>query len=152
MLLKQILENKHYIFVEECENWQDSIRKACIPIEKDKTVGENYKEDIIACVEKYGPYIVLIPGVAMPHSQEGAEGVTRTAISFMKVEKPVIFDEEDEDSYANLFFTLAAENPEQHHANIANLMAILTNEDLVAELMQVKNAEELAIIAEKYQA
>lgn len=70
----------------------------------------------------------------------------------MKVEKPVIFDEEDEDSYANLFFTLAAENPEQHHANIANLMSILTNEDLVAELMQVKDEAGLAAIAEKYQA
>lgn len=48
---------------------------SCEVLEADGTIEENYKEDIIACVEKYGPYIVIAPNIAMPHSQEGAKGV-----------------------------------------------------------------------------
>ena len=48
---------------------------SCESLEADGTIEANYKEDIISCVEKYGPYIVLMPNIAMPHSQEGAEGV-----------------------------------------------------------------------------
>lgn len=47
-------------------------------------------EEIISCVSKHGPYIVLVPGLAMPHS-ENAEGAIETAIGFMKTEKMVHF-------------------------------------------------------------
>lgn len=37
---------------------------SCESLEADGTVEANYKEDIIACVEKHGPYIVVMPNVA----------------------------------------------------------------------------------------
>ena len=83
---------------------------SCQCLEEDGTIEPNYKEDIIACVEKYGPYIVIMPNVAMPHSQEGAKGVNKTAVAFMKLEKPVSFDENDPEKDAQLFFTLASCN------------------------------------------
>ena len=51
----------------------------------DGTVEADYADEIIACIEKYGPYIIIAPDIAMPHSQENAKGVHKTAISFMKV-------------------------------------------------------------------
>ena len=94
-MLRTFVEQKHYKFAEEAKDWKDAIRMSCESLEADGTVEANYKEDIIACVEKYGPYIVVMPNVAMPHSQEGTAGVNRTAIGFMKLEKPVSFDEDD---------------------------------------------------------
>ena len=90
MLLKEIYEKKHYAFVDEpIDDWRDAIRACCKPLEADGTVEPIYAEEIVQCVEKHGPYIVLIPGVAMPHSTENATGCNGTAIGFMRVSEPV---------------------------------------------------------------
>ena len=123
---------------------------SCEALEADGTVEANYKEDIIACVEKYGPYIVIMPDVAMPHSQECAEGVHDTAIGFMKLEQPVSFDENDPEKDARLFFTLASCNPDQHLANMTKLSELLMNEDVVAALLEAGSPEDLLKIQEIY--
>lgn len=102
-MLKEFVEKKHYKFAESAKDWRDAIRMSCEVLEADGTVEGNYKEDIIKCVEKYGPYIVIMPGLAMPHSQEFAEGVHKTEIAFMKLEQPVSFDPDDPDKDAVLF-------------------------------------------------
>jgi PTS system ascorbate-specific IIA component len=141
---------KHCKFAEEAKDWRDAIRMSCEPLEADGTVEANYKEDIIACVEKYGPYIVIIPEVAMPHSQEGAKGVNKTAISFMKLHKPVSFDPNDPEKDARLFFTLASCNPEVHLNNMMRLSEMLSNEEVVAALLEANNESDLLEIQNKY--
>ena len=68
-MLRTFVEQKHYKFAEEAKDWKDAIRMSCESLEADGTVEANYKKDIIACVEQHGPYIVVMPTVAMPHSQ-----------------------------------------------------------------------------------
>ena len=111
-MLREFVEMNHYLFAREAKDWEEAILMSCKSLEADGTVGSNYGQDIVECVRKYGPYIVIMPNVAMPHSQEGAVGVNKTAIGFMKLEKPVSFDPEDPEKDARLFFTLASCNPE----------------------------------------
>lgn len=149
-MLREFVEKKHYKFAEEAGDWREAIRMSCEVLEADGTVEANYKEDIIACVEKYGPYIVIMPDVAMPHSQECARGVHNTAVSFMKLEQPVSFDEKDPEKDARLFFTLASCNSEQHLANMTRLSELLMNEDVVTALLEARTPEELLKIQETY--
>lgn len=149
-MLKEFVESNHYKFADEASDWREAIRMSCESLEADGTVEGNYKEDIIACVEKYGPYIVIMPEVAMPHSQENARGVHKTAIGFMKLEKPVSFDPEDPDKDARLFFTLASCNPDQHLGNMTRLSELLMNEDVVSALLEAKGPEDLIRIQEEY--
>lgn len=150
-LLHDFVEKKHCIFVEEAADWRDAIRIGCKPLLADGTIDERYQEKVIEGVEKYGPYIVLLPGVAMPHFQQGSEGVYKTAIGFMKVKKPVFFVEGDPEKYANLFFTLASCNPTEHLANMSQLAKMLGDDDLLQDLMEnVNNEDDLLRIADKY--
>ncbi len=149
-MLRNFVENRHYKFAEKAENWREAIRMSCESLEADGTVEANYKEEIIACVEKYGPYIVIMPQVAMPHSQEEAEGVHKTAIAFMKLEQPVSFDENDPEKDAKFFFTLASCNPEQHLENMMKLSEMLMNEDVLTALEEAKTPEDLIRIQETY--
>lgn len=151
-MLKEFVEQKHCKFAQEAKDWKDAIRMSCEPLEADGTVEANYKEDIIACVEKYGPYIVIIPDVAMPHSQEGAVGVNKTAISFMKLKQAVSFDLGDPEKDARLFFTLASCNPEQHLNNMMRLSEMLSNEEIVAALLEADSEKDLLEIENKYLA
>lgn len=149
-MLREFVEQNHYNFIDKAASWEEAIRLSCKKLEMDGTVEKNYAEDIIACVKKYGPYIVLMPNVAMPHSQEGASGVNKTAIGFMKVEEPVKFDSEDEEKDARLFFTLASCNSEQHLNNMQKLSEMLMNEELIEELLNAKTPEDLLVLQEKY--
>lgn len=63
-MLKEIVEKGHYCFVEKVDSWQDAIRQSYAPLLKDNTVENEYVEAVIECVNKYGPYIVIVPGIA----------------------------------------------------------------------------------------
>lgn len=149
-MLKEFVEKKHYKFAESAKDWKDAICMSCEVLEADGTVETNYKEDIIKCVEKYGPYIVIMPGLAMPHSQEFAEGVHKTEIAFMKLEQPVSFDPGDPEKDVTLFFTLASCDPQQHLDNMSRLADMLSNDALVKELKNAKYPEDLLALQGKY--
>ena len=60
-MLREFVEMKHYLFAEEAKDWEDAIIMSCKSLEADGTVESNYAHDIVACVRKYGPYIVIMP-------------------------------------------------------------------------------------------
>lgn len=149
-LLREFVEKNHVRFAEEAKDWKDAIRMSCETLEADGTVEENYKEDIIACVEKYGPYIVIAPNIAMPHAQEGARGVHKTEIAFMKLKKPISFEPGNPEMEAQLFFTLASCNPDQHLDNMSRLSEMLCNDQVVTELAKAETISDLLEIQKKY--
>lgn len=149
-MLREFVEQKHCKFAESAPDWKEAIRMSCETLEADGTVSANYKEDMIASVEEYGPYIVIMPNIAMPHSQQGANGVNKTAIGFMKLDEAVSFDSQDETKDAKLFFTLASCDPEQHLENMSKLSELLMNDKVVEELLQAKTEQDLIVIQEKY--
>lgn len=149
-MLKEFVERNRYLFVDKIDTWEDAIRLSCKPLEEDGTIKPSYAQEIIDCVNKHGPYIVLIPNFAMPHSMECSQGANGTAISFMKVEEPVHFDPNDPEKDARVFFTLAATDPERHLKNMQRLFKMLTNEDLTKELLEVRAPEDLLRLHDKY--
>ena len=149
-MLRRILEKSYFTFEEEFKDWRDSIRASYVPLIKDNVVNEAYVNSVIECIEEYGPYIIIAPNVAMPHSSQGADGCTGTEVSFMKVKKPVKFDGEDDEKDAIIFFSLAADNSDKHIKNIQSLMEVLLNEDLVSELLKVENENMFKDVIEKY--
>lgn len=149
-MLREFVEKNHYLFAEEAQDWEDAIKMSCLSLEADGSVDGAYADQIIACVKKYGPYIVLLPDVAIPHAQEGANGVYKTTIGFMKLNKPISFDLEDPDKSAELFFTLSSCNSEQHMKHMETLALMLMNEELVNELKKVQGPDDLLRLQVKY--
>ncbi len=149
-MLREFVEKKHYKFAKEAPSWQEAVRMSCESILADGTIEEVYVNSIIDCITEYGPYIIIVPNVAMPHSQLSAEGVNETAIAFMRLEKTVSFDENDPEKDASLFFTIASCNPDQHMENIMKLTEIFSNEELLAELAKAETPEDLIRLQEKY--
>lgn len=144
MLLRQLYELKHFNFVEGPLEWRDALREGIKPLVADGCVEPEYGDCLIANVEKHGPYIVLLPGLAMPHAVEGAVGTNRSAISFMKVSEPVHFgDPDDADTTAQIFFTLSDVDPDSHIQNMSRLAMTLSNEEVVERLKKIESPEEL---------
>ena len=150
MLLKEIIEKKLCCFAEGAASWQDSIRLSCKALENAGIVSEKYADEIIKCVAENGPYIVLMPGIALPHSVENSPNAFDTAIAFTKLSRPVAFDDKDGEKSASVFFTLAATNNELHLKNMRKLFKMLTNEALCADLQTVASEAELLALDAKY--
>lgn len=150
MLLQDILDNHLTSYHTSFSTWQEAIQGCGETLIQEGFIDERYVEAIIQCVTEYGPYIVLVKDVAMPHSTLGAEGVYKTGIGFMKVETPVVFDECDREKDARLFFTLAAVNSDQHLENMMQLSELLMNEEIVRDLLEVQNDDDLRKVIEKY--
>lgn len=150
MMLKELVEQNFCIFVDRAESWQEAIRIGCRPLVENGIVEEAYADEMIENVNTYGPYIVLMPGLAMPHTMEGSRQAKSTGISFMKVREPVHFDPNDSEKDAVIFFTLAATDSDAHLKNMLRLSEMLSNEELFAELLNVSCTEDILHLHEKY--
>lgn len=149
-MLREFVENKHTVFADHFDSWEEAIKAACVPLLKDGSIEDTYVDSVIQCVKDYGPYIVIAPMIAMPHASTGAVGVHKNYIAFMKVENPVHFDPTNPEYDATLFFTLAAENHEKHLENMVKLSEMLMNDDLVKDLLTVKSDADLLALADRY--
>lgn len=114
-------------------------------------IDQSYVDEIIQCVETFGPYIIIAPEVAMPHSSEESAGVFGTAISFTKFKQAVTFAGDQEAKTATLFFTLAAQNPAEHLENIQQLMDLLMTDGVIADLLETNTLMDFKEVMEKYQ-
>lgn len=146
-MFKEFVEKKHYSFHDGFDDWRDAVRAACAPLLADGTIEKEYPEIIIEKVEELGPYIVIAPNICIPHAERG-RGVNDTAMCFMKTEKPVSFDPNDPDKDARIFVVLAATDDEVHLNNLMALSETLSDEDIVAKVLEAKTPEDLLKIEE----
>jgi PTS system ascorbate-specific IIA component len=152
-LLSRIVEKKHYKFINgEGVSWQEAVRLSAESLVADGSVSEDYYKQIVACIEKFGPYVVFEHNIAMPHTTENAEGAYKTGIGFMVSEHLIDFgvDEFGERKQANVFFTLSAVHPEEHMNNIQQLSFIFMNEPLIDALAAARTPEDILAAEAKY--
>lgn len=132
------------------KNWEEAIVISGEILKDHQLITDEYIQAVIRDVHEYGPYIVIIPNVAMPHSSANNQGVLGTGIGFTILPEKVYFEAGNEEKQAKLFFTLAAKNGEEHMNNIANLSEMLMTEGLVDDLMTIQTMDDYVKIMEKY--
>ncbi|MEI0517454.1 PTS sugar transporter subunit IIA [Brachyspira murdochii] len=137
-MLKDFLKDNIKI-VESVSNWEEALKIGSKSLVDNKNIEEKYVQAIIDNVYKYGPYIVLTDGVAMPHSRP-EDGVLKKGMSFLKVKNGVDFYQTDEKVY--LFFTLAAENADGHQDAIAELAEFLGDDEKLEKMIKEDLTEE----------
>lgn len=138
------------IMDKQPKNWEEAIRFSGEILKEHHLITDQYIEDIIRDCHEYGPYIVIIPDVAMPHSSAESAGVLGTGIGFTIMPKRVSFEEGNLEKDAKLFFTLAAKDADSHMKNIANLSELLMMEDMVPDLLTIETLRDFERIMEKH--
>ena len=49
-VLQDIVEKKHYRFVDEEMTWQEAVRQSCLSLVDDGSVDADYYKEIVACL------------------------------------------------------------------------------------------------------
>lgn len=110
-----------------------------------KTTPE-YIESMLEAVEKFGPYIVIAPGIALAHGKPSDE-VMATGLSLLVLREAIEFKHSQNDP-VQLVFGLAATDHDSHIEVMAELAEFLSNSELVNSLLTCSNIEQIrALIA-----
>jgi PTS system ascorbate-specific IIA component len=149
-MLTKLLNENLITFEKGFPTWEEAIAGGAKPLVEQGKITPEYIQAMIDSVNEFGPYIVIAPNIAMPHSQLGATGVNETAISLMVVEEKVSFDENDASKDARIFITLAAVDQEKHMENIMSVAEVFADESLVSDLIDSKNLDDIKNVIVKY--
>ncbi len=137
--MKNILNGQIQV-VESAENWEKAIETAAQPLIKNGKIKYGYVENIIKNIKELGPYIILLPGVAMPHARPD-ENVIESSLSLLKINKGVSFSEDTEG--VKLMFVLAAKDSNSHIDIIEQLTELLGDDEKIERLMNAETVEEV---------
>lgn len=126
-------------FLDEVPTWEESIIEAAKPLFEKGFITSEYIQAMIDNVKKNGSYIVIVPGIAMPHAKNEG-GVIKTGVSFLKLKNPVLYPEE---KAVNILFVLAAQDSEGHLDLISDLSSMLIDEDIMSKFRNAESEEEI---------
>ena len=127
MNLKQsLIENDSIKLNQTANSWQEAIKIDTDMLVKSSAVEPRYYEAIVSSIEKLGPYIILAPGLAMPHARP-EDGVNKTAFALVTLTTPVIF--EGEETPVDVLLTLAGSESDQHMQGLMEITQVLDDEE-----------------------
>ncbi len=100
-----------------------------------------YIESMLAAVEKFGPYIVIAPGIALAHGKPGDE-VLATGLSLLMIREPIEFKHSENDP-VQLVFGLAATDHDSHIEVMAELASFLSDSNRINSVLTCSNIEQI---------
>lgn len=150
IMLKDLLVEETIQLHVDAEDWKDSVRKGGGLLEEAGKIDRTYTNAMISSVEELGPYIVIAPGIAMPHASS-KDGVHEVGLSLMTLTEPVNFGHPDNDP-VDIVLCLAATDHTSHLNALKDLMAFLNDPSFIdllkngtkEEIIQKINGEESA--------
>ena len=77
-VLRNLLTEKTIQLNVEAKNWEQAVRMGGQLLIDNGFVESRYVDAMVKAVKEMGPYIVIAPGIAMPHARP-EEGVKRFA-------------------------------------------------------------------------
>lgn len=137
-MLKEMLENNINV-IDEVSSWQEAIKIAAAPLKENGFIKEEYISAMLENVVNNGPYIVIMPGLAIPHSRP-EHGVIKTGMSLLKLLKSVRFPEDKE---VKLIIVLAANDSDVHMKLISELTDLLMEDEAMEKLFSARSKEEV---------
>jgi PTS system ascorbate-specific IIA component len=102
-----------------------------------KRAKPEYINSMLAAVEKFGPYIVIAPGIALAHGKPGDE-VIANGLSLLIIREPIEFQHSQNDP-VQLVFGLAATDHDSHIEIMAELAEFLTDSNRINSLLTCQN-------------
>ncbi|GAB1612559.1 PTS sugar transporter subunit IIA [Mammaliicoccus lentus] len=137
---ESLIKEQSILLNQEASTWEEAVRIAANPLVNSGAIQERYVEAIIESTKRYGPYYVLMEGMAMPHARP-EDGVYRNAFSLVTFKEGVPFSD---GKLASVFVVLAATSSEIHTSiAIPQIVAVFDTPDIIAKLMNVTCEQEV---------
>ena len=140
-VFKSLFDVKRVVLDVKVDTWQEAIIRVSEPLLWKNMITPNYVHNMVDLVVKHGPYIVVAPGVAIPHASPN-DGVIMPGISIMRLRKPVIFGKEGFDPVSIVICCAIIDEPEYINA-LMRLLTKIKDPLNIDRLLRAKTSEEI---------
>ncbi|HLS08196.1 PTS sugar transporter subunit IIA [Lentibacillus sp.] len=137
-MIENLLKESTVQLQVDASNWEEAGIKAGNLLLENNYIKEDYINRMLEAVYEYGPYIVIAPGMALFHARP-ENSVNNICMSMITLKEPVEFGAGDKDP-VNLVFALGAIDHDSHLKAMAELMTILQDDQLVADIKNEKDS------------
>ncbi|MBM4464050.1 MAG: PTS sugar transporter subunit IIA [Chloroflexi bacterium] len=122
-------------------DWQEAVHEAGKLLVKAGMVEPRYIEAMVQMVKDIGPYIVIAPGVALPHARP-EDGVKKACMSLVTLSPPVNFGNEHNDP-VKLVVAFGTTDNKAHIEALTELARLLGDSTKLEGLARASSPEEI---------
>lgn len=140
-LLQNLLSEENVSFHYPAETWEDVIRHGGQLMVDAGFTEPTYTEAMIDVVRDMGPYIVLAPGLAMPHARPEM-GAKQVGTALVTLEKPIDFGSPENDPVSVAVF-LCAPNKEEHIQLLTDIATLFEDEEFLDAAVNFESIEDV---------
>lgn len=133
---------------QEVSSWDEAVRLAGDALARSGATRPEYADEMIEAVRAHGPYIVVVPHIALAHSRPGPN-VLSDGLSWVSLKTPVEFGHTENDP-VRLVIGLASADHETHIATMAGLASLLGDTQRREELLSAKTVGTLKAFLAAY--
>jgi len=135
------LTEKLITFTKKYSSWKEAIIESSRPLLENGYVTQSYINSIINSIIEHGPYIVIIPNVAIPHARPET-GSIKVGFSVTLLEEPVAFSELPEHR-VRLLLTLSGLNVETHLEMLKAIVKVIADKDKFERIIKATTKQEI---------
>lgn len=128
----------------EITNPIEGIREAGERLVQTNQVLPSYVEEMVKAFQEIGPYIVIAPGIALPHARP-EHGVLKQALSVVRLNKPIPFGHPTNDP-VQLICAIGGNDQSKHINMLQQVSKVLGSSEKLNSILQAKSKEEVADI------
>ena len=140
-MLKEVLTEELIQVNYEAKDSTDAVITAGNLLVKKHLAKESYVEGMLENLKVNGTYIVIAPGIAMPHARPET-GALDIGFSILTLAKPVVFGHPKNDP-VQLVVGLCAVDHHTHLKALAELVTILGDEEKLQKILSAKSSAEI---------
>ena len=140
-LLQDLLSEDNVSFHYPAETWEDVIRHGGQLMVDAGFTELTYTEAMIDVVRDMGPYIVLAPGLAMPHARPEM-GAKQVGTALVTLEKPIDLGSPENDPVSVAVF-LCAPNKDEHIQLLTDIATLFEDEEFLDAAVNFESIEDV---------
>ncbi|HAH94450.1 PTS sugar transporter subunit IIA [Dielma fastidiosa] len=147
-MIKDILTEDLILTDADAKDWRDAVRLCGELLVDQGKVNEAFIQTMIDVIETYGPYMILVEGVAFFHGKPGSD-VKEACLSLVTFKHKIVFDD-FENQEIDCAFGFGAVDSDSHMAMIMSLASLLQDTEFINLIRNHGSKAEIAAMLKKY--
>ena len=147
MISEYLTKNNIRLGVEVAD-WQEAIKKSGSILEANGLIETEYIDAMIEMVKDKGAYIVITPGLALPHARP-ENGARKNGLSLLTLKEPVDFGHSKNDP-VKVVISFCAADDSSHTQMLSELAEFLKDKKNVNYIKEVNSKKELLAYFKSY--
>lgn len=132
--LSDILTEENILLNQSAETWEEAVIKGGEILLHNGYVSKKYVDSLAENIKKYGSYVVISEGIALPHSKTD-NAVLKTGMSLVTLKEPVIFPG---DKKVSIILSFSSFDMNEHFIALSDLNELIFGHEFFENIMKAR--------------